>query len=637
MQLDRHQSNSRSRFTTSLDINNLGFLGNESLEVAIQSIKLDTSAYNVIESINAIPDIVLYYKKASTNDYVNLFIQPDCNLTPINSDDEIDYQNKSYLFDARKINIADGSFTRTFTQDDCTKTGFKTITILLDRGRNTMNMAMLQLVFIQKTKISSFWDFHNWFQPLLQSNTFQFQNRRSTSIFIGENLAKYLSPNPGNRKKTGRRLVDILNIDEDKIDHDLTKEILTKSINYDYIKLNKKSILTTEESLLKPILMGIRSNIAIHSIRNNIYDQIVAVFNINNLSGVREIEFKDPIFYPTSKEKLCNATFEIIDFLTNERPYFDVGSPTIINCVIRTRMKENESFSVMLDSSCHKSKTLYDDNTPTNFRIELAERIILPENWGVSLKSLFLTNNLYNINSDKFFMSYEEEYRPGDGNLPLVEYGPPRPGRRMPERYYLNELQGRYEYHVNFIPIKPGSYKNLSQLVDAIQESFDEQNIRLNITTADDKTITIKTKSDVDGGTFKLKFSPYLSFTLGLTSDLQNVFEKSFQKSQEIATIAEARLKMLNPKYIMVCADIVDETIFSGEQVKLLRMLVNTENNEQHVLNFDFLHPDIKSIKNREFSSIHITITDITGNPIMTDSFVPTLLQLQFESHNNLM
>ena len=94
---------------------------------------------------------------------------------------------------------------------------------------------------------------------------------------------------------------------------------------------------------------------------------------------------------------------------------------------------------------------------------------------------------------------------------------------------------------------------------------------------------------------------------------------------------------MLNPKYIMVCADIVDETIFSGEQVKLLRMLVNTENNEQHVLNFDFLHPDIKSIKNREFSSIHITITDITGNPIMTDSFVPTLLQLQFESHNNLM
>ena len=63
MQLDRHQSNSRSRFSTSLDINNLGFLSNESLEVAIKSIMLDTSGYNVIESCNAIPDIVLFQKK----------------------------------------------------------------------------------------------------------------------------------------------------------------------------------------------------------------------------------------------------------------------------------------------------------------------------------------------------------------------------------------------------------------------------------------------------------------------------------------------------------------------------------------------------------------------------------------------
>ena len=187
-------------------------------------------------------------------------------------------------------------------------------------------------------------------------------------------------------------------------------------------------------------------------------------------------------------------------------------------------------------------------------------------------------------------------------------------------------------YHVNAIGIKPGCYKDLSQLVDAIQESFDEHNIRLDITTANNKTIIVRTKSDVDGGTFKIRFSPYLSYTLGLTSDLQNGFEKTFKKSHEVATIAEARLKMLNPKYIIVCADIVNETIFSGEQVQLLRMLVNTENEEQHILNFEFLHPDVKDIKIREFSSIRITITDITGNPLLTDSIIPTLLQLQFVS-----
>ena len=317
MQLDRHQSNSRSRFTTSLDINNLGFLSNESLEVAIKSIMLDTSAYNVIESCNAIPDIVLFQKKIEADGFFK-FIKPNCNILPFDSDSEIEYQTKNYLFDARK---SKKDFPRAFTQDDCSKSGFTTITILFSRGRNTKYVSLLQLIFIQKTKISSFWDFDSWFQPLIQSNTFQSQKGKSY-IYIGENLAKYLSPSPNNEKITTKRLIDLTDIEEDNIHQDFAKHFLTKTINYDYIKVNKKSSLTSEESLLKPMLVGIRSNICDHSIRNNIYDQIVAAFNINNLSGVTEIVFKNPIFYPTTKEKLCNPSFELIDFLTNDRPYF---------------------------------------------------------------------------------------------------------------------------------------------------------------------------------------------------------------------------------------------------------------------------------------------------------------------------
>ena len=633
MQLDRHESNSRSKFSTSLDKNNLNFLSNESLEVAIQSIKLDTSAYNVIESISEIPDIVFVHKIDKLDSVLGLMqIGMDNVMTEFGANDKIEYENKTYIFDERSGVYELGA--KALTVHDF-HTGFSSVNFIFDSDES--KTTIIQLLFIQRTEMLSFWDFQKWFQSMFRNIVFKFKKGESMAAYLGENIVKYLSVGPRNKKKTVKRLVDLTNIHPEVINiNENAKKLLMRVINYDYILVDKKTTLRSEESLLKPMLLGIRSNISDHSIRNNIYDQIVAIFNINNLTGVREIEFKNPIFYPTRKEKLCNATFELVDFLTNERPYFDVGSPTIINCLIRPRMKEHNSFAVMLDSSCNRSRTLYDENSPTNFRIELPERIILPENWGVSLKSLFLTNTLYNITSDKFFMSYEEEYRPGDGNLPLVEYGPPRPGRRMPERYYLNELQGRYEYHVNEIGVKPGCYKYLSQLVDAIQESFDEHNIRLDIKTANNKTITIKTKSDVDGGTFKLKLSPYLSFTLGLTNDLLNGFEKTFKKSHEVDTIAEARLKMLNPKYIIICADIVNETIFSGEQVKVLRMLVNTENDEQHVLNFDFLHPDTKNIKNREFSSIHITITDITGNPILTDSFVPTLLQLQFESHNNL-
>ena len=99
----------------------------------------------------------------------------------------------------------------------------------------------------------------------------------------------------------------------------------------------------------------------------------------------------------------------------------------------------------------------------------------------------------------------------------------------------------------------------------------------------------------------------------------------------------ETRLKMLNPKYVIVCADIVDETIFSGEHVKLLKIIVNVEHNDNEILNFDFLHYDVKDVKYREFSSIQITITDITGSPLITDSIIPTILQLEFfnQSHDN--
>ena len=294
-------------------------------------------------------------------------------------------------------------------------------------------------------------------------------------------------------------------------------------------------------------------------------------------------------------------------------------------------MKKSESFAILLDSSCRQSKNLYEDNNSMNFRIELAERISLPENWGVSLKSLFLTNNLYNVTSNKFFISYKEEYGQGD-RLPLVEHGPPRPGERMPDRYHLNTLEEKYEYQVNGIPLQSGCYKSISEIVFQIQKCFEENHIRMKISFLNNKIVTITSAPTTSGGTFTIKFSPYLSFVLGLSNDIDKGFEHTFRGVEKYHANYESRLKMLNPKYVIVCTDIVDETIFSGQHVKLLKILVNMEKNENEILNFDFLHYDVKDVKIREFSSIQITITDITGSPLITDSIIPTILQLEFFS-----
>ena len=49
MQLDKHPLNSRSKFSSTIDLNNLNFLSDDSIEVAIKSIMLDTDAsHNII-------------------------------------------------------------------------------------------------------------------------------------------------------------------------------------------------------------------------------------------------------------------------------------------------------------------------------------------------------------------------------------------------------------------------------------------------------------------------------------------------------------------------------------------------------------------------------------------------------------
>ena len=632
MQLDRHPLNSRSKFSSTIDINNLNFLSDDSLEVAIKSIMLDTDAsHNVIESVSEIPDIVFVHKIDKSDSVLDIMqIGMDNVMTEFGENERIEYENKTYVFDERSgVNElgAKGLTVHDF------HTGFSSVNFIFDSDES--KTTIVQLLFIQRTEMSSIRDFRKWFQSMFRNIVFKFKKGEFSAAYLGEKMVKYISVGPGNKKKTARRLIDFTNIHPEVINkNENAKKFLMRVINYDYILVDKKSTLKSEESLLKPMLLGIRSNISQHTVRNNIFDQIVAVFNIANSSDVKEIEFKNPIFYPTTKEKLSKANFEIIDFLTNSRPYFDIGNPTIINCIIRKKMKKTNSFAILLDSSCRQSKNLYEDNDSMNFKIELAERINIPENWGVSLKSLFLTNNLYNVTSNKFFISYKEEYGQGD-KLPLIEYGPPRPGKRMPDRFDLNPFSEMYEYHINGIPLKSGCYKSISEIVDQIQKCFEENHIRFRISFLNNKIVAIKSTPTTSGGTFTIKFSPYLSFVLGLSNDIETGFEHSFKGVEKFRANYETRLKMLSPKYVIVCADIVDETIFSGQHVKLLKILVNVENNENEILNFDFLHYDVKDVKIREFSSIQITITDITGSPLITDSIIPTILQLEFSNQSH--
>ena len=76
----------------------------------------------------------------------------------------------------------------------------------------------------------------------------------------------------------------------------------------------------------------------------------------------------------------------------------------------------------------------------------------------------------------------------------------------------------------------------------------------------------------------------------------------------------------------------VDNTIFGGEHVKLLRMVTNTQHSINKILSFEFLQDEYVNLNVKEFKSIKINIMDATGNIVKTDSSTPTRLQLTFST-----
>ena len=174
-----------------------------------------------------------------------------------------------------------------------------------------------------------------------------------------------------------------------------------------YFDLKKHNSSIKIAPLLFPTaIYEIRSNISEWTIHNAKYDKLVGVFQDRQKKDVLSVEFQNPIFFKTRKESLSNAKFDIEALIPNGSPKFAIGSPTYIQLIVREAPIEmKRPFNIFLDSSCSTSKELYPQNTNTDFTIELPERLKFRLNWTVSLKTLFLSNKIHNI--EDCFITYE--------------------------------------------------------------------------------------------------------------------------------------------------------------------------------------------------------------------------------------
>ena len=83
------------------------------------------------------------------------------------------------------------------------------------------------------------------------------------------------------------------------------------------------------------------------------------------------------------------------------------------------------------------------------------------------------------------------------------------------------------------------------------------------------------------------------------------------------------------PKNLIIVCDVVDDTIFGGKHVKLLREIIYILMVISYV-SFDFLKNEFVNLNVKEFKHIKIVILDASGGPVKADNSFSTSLQLMF-------
>ena len=222
--------------------------------------------------------------------------------------------------------------------------------------------------------------------------------------------------------------------------------------------------------------------------------------------------------------------------------------------------------------------------------------------------------------------------------------------------------------------IRNGNYKTLNIFLQEMTHMFEYHEMPFTVEEVEGGKVKIKSTKSVEGGYMsQLSLSPNLAFNLGYRSSKEiqylrfdlnieyiaphkSIWEHSlclspnlahmlgFQKYterkeefvlyfNEVSTHTatyEPDIFLLHPRNLIIGCDVVCDTIFGGEHVKLLRLVTNPVNVSSDILTFDFLQNEYVELEVKEFKSIKIRIADVTGKTVRCKSDIPSRLQLLF-------
>ena len=363
--------------------------------------------------------------------------------------------------------------------------------------------------------------------------------------------------------------------------------MLLKKIIFDIdVKIeDKTSLIYMNKRFEENPILALRSTICKVSPFNDRYDNILCMFNSEN---IHQVEFKSLSFFPTHKELLSNAKFTIVDLKTGEQPKWDEGSPTYIHLIVRKRMGSN--FNIFVESNDKASKLKFDENSNMEFTIGLPERFRFGD-WQVCLKSLIMPSRVWNI--------YDEA-------MPKWKFST-NVGEQEGVRYDYGFPQGCYE---------------VDDILTIIQNTLDKFKVPVEVTFNHDKKrvrIKLKRRNLKKEEYYTLDFNGYLNKILGFTIKVGAARYFLTKKYKTIDAPYMHNINAYTPKSFIVTCDIVDQTVFGGEHLKLLRLITNKMDRQGDTIHYDFLHDEYVNLGTHEFEKIKIRICDVTGNLLKAD------------------
>ena len=415
--------------------------------------------------------------------------------------------------------------------------------------------------------------------------------------------------------------------------------------NHDLFHINKennrslsfiRSHFKIDISTFRPEILGLRTNLKTPDIfKNSVYDTQVEFINVkDHPQGVQIHEVKNPVFFETTIEKISNANFELVDISSGKLPNFSAGTPTYVHLLVNNSPKMTKRFNVFLDSSDKYSKHLFPSNAPHDFTIRLPERLQFDKKWSITLKKIFIGNDLYNIYRDSCWFEINVLR-----TLPTNESANDVPTffNQVPPDQYEKYDPVTDKYLYDLLHLESRFYlpdmriKNITDLCALLQNHFDENNIKIKIWIENERVcLKLIKNEEYLLAEYSLKLSPHLAYILGFDKSGEGVNKLQFQVQPEFKSAYRPNVTFLAPTNFIVLCDIVSESVFGDKSVKILKFLSTSFDPSKDIIDLSFHQDEFVDLNVKEFTTIRIQLLDATGNLIKSGKHIPTRCQIEF-------